>query len=97
MEFSINYHFFSGNIERKEAESMVQHVEDIFYKGPQPLSQALFASQHLSTRVVKLERGVNYLYIAEGLNPSDENSALLHYIQVRLKSLRKNKMWCNLL
>ncbi|KAL3533783.1 hypothetical protein ACH5RR_007304, partial [Cinchona calisaya] len=74
--------YVAGNIEPNEAESMVQHVEDIFYKGPQPLSMALFASQYLSTRVVKLERGVNFLYIAEGLNPSDENSALLHYTQV---------------
>ncbi|CAI9099928.1 OLC1v1036825C1 [Oldenlandia corymbosa var. corymbosa] len=74
--------YVAGNIEPKEAELMVQHIEDMFYKGPMSLSQSLFASQHLTTRVVKLEKGVSYYYTAEGLNPSDENSALLHYIQV---------------
>lgn len=73
---------FSGNIQPKEAESIVEHVEKVFYKGSQPLSQALFASQHYTNRVVKLDRGVYHFYSAEGLNPSDENSSLLHYIQV---------------
>ncbi|XP_027173637.1 insulin-degrading enzyme-like 1, peroxisomal [Coffea eugenioides] len=82
--------YIAGNIEPKEAESIIQHIENVFYKGPQPLSLALFASQHLSTRVVKLERGVNYSYNAEGLNPSDENSALLHYIQVHQDDFKLN-------
>jgi hypothetical protein len=77
---------FSGNIQSNEAESMVQQIEDVFYKGSQPLSQALFASQHLTNRVVKLDRGVNHFYRAEGLNPNDENSALLHYIQVHVSN-----------
>uniref|UniRef100_A0A5B7AH59 Putative zinc-metallopeptidase, peroxisomal n=1 Tax=Davidia involucrata TaxID=16924 RepID=A0A5B7AH59_DAVIN len=74
--------YVAGNIEPNEAESMIEHIEDVFYKGPQPISQALFPSQHLTNRVVRLERGINYFYPAEGLNPSDENSALVHYIQV---------------
>ncbi|GLT96003.1 hypothetical protein SLE2022_136530 [Rubroshorea leprosula] len=74
--------YIAGNIERAEAESMIQHVEDIFFKGSNPICQPLFPSQHLTNRVVKLERGMNYFYSKEGLNPSDENSALLHYIQV---------------
>ncbi|XP_027068812.1 insulin-degrading enzyme-like 1, peroxisomal [Coffea arabica] len=82
--------YIAGNIEPKEAESIIQHIEDVFYKGPQPLSLALFASQHLSTRVVKLVRGLNYSYNAEGLNPSDENSALLHYIQVHQDDFKLN-------
>lgn len=61
---------------------MVQHVEDVFFKGPNPICQLLFPSQFLTNRVVKLERGMNYCYSKEGLNPSDENSALVHYIQV---------------
>ncbi|KAK6928930.1 Stomatal closure-related actin-binding protein, PH domain [Dillenia turbinata] len=46
-----------GNIESREAESVVQHIEDVFFKGPQCICQPLS-------------------------NPSDENSALVHYIQV---------------
>ncbi|XWS66351.1 hypothetical protein CRYUN_Cryun05aG0191800 [Craigia yunnanensis] len=74
--------YIAGNIEHEEAESMIQHVEDVFFKGPNPICQPLFPSQYLTNRVVKLERGMNYLYSKEGLNPSDENSALVHYIQV---------------
>ncbi|KAA8518172.1 hypothetical protein F0562_015646 [Nyssa sinensis] len=74
--------YVAGNIEPNEAESMIEHIEDVFYKGPQPISLALFPSQHFTNRVVKLERGLSYLYPAEGLNPNDENSAILHYIQV---------------
>lgn len=74
--------YVAGNIEPNEAESIIQHVENVLYKGLDPKSKALFPSQHLTNRVVKLDRGRNYFYTAEGLNPSDENSALVHYIQV---------------
>ncbi|CAK9155607.1 unnamed protein product [Ilex paraguariensis] len=74
--------YIAGNIEPNEAESMIEHIEDVLYKGPLPISQALFTSQYLTNRVIKLERGINYSYTAEGLNPSDENSSLVHYIQV---------------
>ncbi|KAL2535058.1 Zinc-metallopeptidase [Abeliophyllum distichum] len=74
--------YVAGNVEPDEAESMIQHIEDTFFKSPCPISQTLFASQHLTKRVVNLERGINYFYSAEGLNPSEENSALIHYIQV---------------
>ncbi|KAI8562238.1 hypothetical protein RHMOL_Rhmol03G0019100 [Rhododendron molle] len=74
--------YISGNMEPNEAESMIQHIEGVLFNGPQPISQALFPSQHLTNRVIKLERGISYFYPAEGLNPSDENSALVHYIQV---------------
>ncbi|KAL0453102.1 UNVERIFIED_CONTAM: Insulin-degrading enzyme-like 1, peroxisomal [Sesamum latifolium] len=74
--------YAAGNIEPNEAESMTQQIEDIFFKGSNPLSQALFASQYMTNRIIKLERGRNYFYSAEGLNPSDENSALIHYIQL---------------
>lgn len=70
---------------------MIQHVENVFYNGSHPISQALFPSQHLTNRVIKLERGTNYFYTAEGLNPSDENSALVHYIQVHIHELGKGK------
>ncbi|KAI9161372.1 hypothetical protein LWI28_016770 [Acer negundo] len=74
--------FIAGNIECNEAGSMIQHIEDVFFKGSNPICQPLFPSQHLTNRVVKLDRGMNYVYSKEGLNPSDENSALVHYIQV---------------
>ncbi|KAM2144716.1 hypothetical protein ACFX1X_046589 [Malus domestica] len=74
--------YTAGNLERNEAESMIQHIEDVLFKGSNPISQPLFPSQHLTNRVVKLEKGKNYFYPVEGLNPSDENSALVHYIQV---------------
>ncbi|KAL2535059.1 Zinc-metallopeptidase [Abeliophyllum distichum] len=82
--------YVAGNVEPDEAESMIQHIEDTFFKSPCPISQTLFASQHLTKRVVNLERGINYFYSAEGLNPSDENSALIHYIQVHQDDFKLN-------
>lgn len=61
---------------------MIQHVESVLFKATKPLSQALFPSQHLANRIVNLEKGTKYCYRKEGLNPIDENSALLHCIQV---------------
>ena len=69
-----------GNIE--PAESVIQHVEDVLFNGPQPTCKPLFPSQHLTNRIVKLDEGVKYCYPLEGLNQSDEYSALVHYIQV---------------
>ncbi|GMY19416.1 insulin-degrading enzyme-like 1, peroxisomal [Fagus crenata] len=74
--------YIAGNIETSEAKSMIQHIEDVFFSGPNPLSQALSPSEHVTNGVVKLERGMSYFYPAVGLNPNDENSALVHYIQV---------------
>ncbi|OWM67243.1 insulin-degrading enzyme-like 1, peroxisomal [Punica granatum] len=74
--------YIAGNIDRVEAESMVQHMENVFFQGANPISRPIFPSQHLTNRVVKLEKGTSYFYPAQGLNPSDENSALVHYIQV---------------
>ncbi|XP_024935321.1 insulin-degrading enzyme-like 1, peroxisomal isoform X2 [Ziziphus jujuba] len=74
--------YAAGNIERNEAEAMIQNIEDILFKDSNPPCQPLFPSQLLANRIVKLERGTSYFYPAEGLNPSDENSALVHYIQV---------------
>ncbi|KDP26059.1 hypothetical protein JCGZ_21092 [Jatropha curcas] len=74
--------YIAGNIECSEAVSIVQYVEDVFFKGENPICQPLFPSQYLTNRVVKLERGTSYFYPIKGLNPSNENSALVHYIQV---------------
>ncbi|KAK6945293.1 Peptidase M16, N-terminal [Dillenia turbinata] len=74
--------YISGNIKPSEAESMVQHIEDVFFKGPQCICQPLLLSQHMTNRTVKLDFGLDYVYSVEGSNPSDENSALVHYIQV---------------
>lgn len=83
--------FISGNIEPNEAESMIQHVEKVFFEGSPSISRALFPSQHLTNRVIKLETGINYSYSAEGLNPKDENSSLIHYIQVRIHRVGKER------
>ncbi|KAG6411482.1 hypothetical protein SASPL_129565 [Salvia splendens] len=82
--------FAAGNLEPKEAESMIQHIEDVFFKSSKPISKPLFGSQYMTNRVVKLERGINYFYSVEGLNPSDENSALVHYIQVHQDDFKLN-------
>ncbi|KAJ4706408.1 insulin-degrading enzyme-like 1, peroxisomal [Melia azedarach] len=74
--------YIAGNIESNEAGSMIQHIEEVFFKGSNPICQPLFPSQHLTNRVVKLERGKSFVYSKSGLNPSNENSCLLHYIQV---------------
>ncbi|KAJ8755593.1 hypothetical protein K2173_022172 [Erythroxylum novogranatense] len=74
--------YIAGNVERSEAELMIEKIEAILYKGPNPICQPLFPSQHLINRIVKLKKGKSYIYSIEGLNPCDENSALVHYIQV---------------
>lgn len=72
----------AGNIEPNEADSIVQHIEDILFKSTHPKCKPLFPSQHLTNRIIKLERGLCYYYPIEVLNEKDENSALVHYIQV---------------
>ncbi|XP_062117724.1 insulin-degrading enzyme-like 1, peroxisomal isoform X1 [Humulus lupulus] len=82
--------YIAGNIERSEAESMVLHIEDVLFKDSNPICRPLFPSQHLTSRIVKLENGTSYFYPVEGLNPSDDNSALVHYIQVHQDDFRMN-------
>ncbi|XP_020092240.1 insulin-degrading enzyme-like 1, peroxisomal isoform X3 [Ananas comosus] len=82
--------YISGNIEPSEAESIVQHIEDCFFSGPNPMCKPLFPSQHSTKRIVKLERGLQYSYPVEGLNQKDENSALVHYIQVHQDDIKLN-------
>lgn len=72
----------SGNVENSEAESMIKLIEEALFNDPKPNCRPLFPSQRLTNRIVKLQEGKKHLYRQEGSNPSDENSALLHYIQV---------------
>lgn len=81
---------FSGNVEKNEAESMVKYIEDVLFSGPKPISRPLFPSQFLTSRVVELGKGMRYFYHQEGSNPSDENSALVHYIQVHQDEFAMN-------
>ncbi|CAM8944316.1 unnamed protein product [Rhodiola kirilowii] len=74
--------YVAGNIESSEAESMVLHIEGILFNGPKAICQNVFPSQRTTNRVVKLRRGLSYYYPVEGLNQDDENSSLVHYIQV---------------
>ncbi|KAF5193472.1 Insulin-degrading enzyme-like [Thalictrum thalictroides] len=82
--------YVAGNMEPSEAESMALHIEDIFFKGLNPLSRALLPSEHLTNRIVKLERGIRHFYQCEVLNKADENSALVHYIQVHQDDIMLN-------
>ncbi|KAF6158546.1 hypothetical protein GIB67_040060 [Kingdonia uniflora] len=82
--------YVAGNIEPKQAESMVLHIEDIFFKGVHPICRSLFPSEHLTNRIIRLERGINFFYPIEVQNKSDENSALVHYIQVHQDDLMLN-------
>ncbi|XP_031738679.1 insulin-degrading enzyme-like 1, peroxisomal isoform X2 [Cucumis sativus] len=82
--------FIAGNIERTEAESMIDHIEDKFFKGSNPISRPLHPSQYPPNRIVKLERSIGYFYSAEGLNSNNENSALVHYIQVHRDEFLQN-------
>lgn len=82
--------YIAGNIESHEAESMVKHIEDVLFNYSKPLCKPLFSSQHLTNRVVKLENGMNYFYPSECLNPEEENSSLVHYIQVGRDDFKLN-------
>lgn len=82
--------YIAGNIESHEAESMTKHIEDALFKCSKPLCQPLFPSQNLTNRVVKLESGTDYFYPSQCLNPDEENSALLHYIQVGRDDFKLN-------
>ncbi|CAA0837441.1 Zinc-metallopeptidase- peroxisomal [Striga hermonthica] len=82
--------YAAGNLKATEAESMIKDIEDVFFNGPNQLSKALFPSQYMSNRIIKLKSGVNCIYSADGLNPSDENSALVHYIQVHQDDFKLN-------
>ncbi|KAJ3696077.1 hypothetical protein LUZ60_001454 [Juncus effusus] len=74
--------FIAGNLEEKEAESIVTDVEEILFKKANSIFKPLFPSQYLSKRIAMLEPGLKCLYRAEGLNPKDENSAIIQYIQI---------------
>lgn len=82
--------YVAGNIELSEAESTIEQIESAFFKCSNPLCQPLFPSQHQTNRVVKLGKGKSYCYSAKGLNPSDENSCLVHYIQVHQDDYLEN-------
>lgn len=82
--------YIAGNIESHEAESLVKHIENVLFNRSKPLCKPLFSSQHLTNRVVKLESGMNYFYPSECLNPEEENSAIVHYIQVGRDDFKLN-------
>ncbi|KAL6657756.1 hypothetical protein ACP70R_005536 [Stipagrostis hirtigluma subsp. patula] len=82
--------YFAGNIEQSEAQSIIQHVEDVLFNGPISVCKPLSPSQHLAKRIVKLEKGLRFYYPAMCLNHQDENSALLHYIQTHQDNVKQN-------
>lgn len=83
--------YFSGNIEPSEAKSVLQHIEDTLFNSSTSVCKSLPPSQHLTKRIVKLERGLRYYYPAMCLNHQEEkNSSLLQYIQVHQDDLKQN-------
>ncbi|CAD5326087.1 unnamed protein product [Arabidopsis thaliana] len=79
--------YIAGNVEKDEAESMVKHIEDVLFTDSKPICRPLFPSQFLTNRVTELGTGMKHFYYQEGSNSSDENSALVHYIQILLLGL----------
>jgi insulysin len=71
-----------GNIEPNEAESTIEHIEEVLFKASNSPSKPLFPSQHATKRIVKLQNGLRYYYAVEGSNPINGNSAIVNYIQV---------------
>ncbi|VVB06044.1 unnamed protein product [Arabis nemorensis] len=82
--------YIAGNVQKNEAESMVKHTEDVLFNDPKPICRPLFPSQFLTSRVTELGTGLKYFYHQEGSNPSDENSALVHYIQIHQDDFAMN-------
>ncbi|CAA6659152.1 unnamed protein product [Spirodela intermedia] len=82
--------YVGGNFEPSEAESVVKHIETMLFGGHTPISKPIFPSEHLTNRIIKLEKGVSLCYPVEVLNKSDENSALIHYIQVHQDDTKLN-------
>jgi len=80
------YLFTAGNVTSEEAELLVQHIEESLFKGPGAPSKPLFPSQHVEERIIRLDSGTSHYYPVEGLSEKNENSALLHYIQVNLQN-----------
>jgi insulysin len=71
-----------GNIEPGEAESIVQEIEDTVFNTPNSLFKSMSPSQYLIKRVIMLENELKCYYQIEGLNPKNENSSIVQYIQV---------------
>ncbi|CAH2063830.1 unnamed protein product [Thlaspi arvense] len=82
--------YVAGNVDKEEAESMVKHIEDVLFNDPKPISRPLFPSQLPTKRIAELGAGTRYFYHQEGSNPKDENSALVHYIQVHQDEFSMN-------
>ncbi|CAA7060592.1 unnamed protein product [Microthlaspi erraticum] len=82
--------YIAGNVENSEAESMVKLIEEALFNDPKPICRPLCPSQRLTNRIVTLQEGKTHLYRQQGSNPSDDNSALLHYIQVHQDEVSMN-------
>ncbi|XP_039162437.1 insulin-degrading enzyme-like 1, peroxisomal isoform X2 [Eucalyptus grandis] len=52
--------------------------------------QACAPIQLMTSGLVTLDEGVSYVYSTEGLNSNDENSALLHIIQIHQDDITLN-------
>ncbi|GBG72511.1 hypothetical protein CBR_g12082 [Chara braunii] len=82
--------FVTGNLSVSEAESLVERVEKLMATKPKLKLRALFPSQHLERRIIKLDAGSAFSYSMPCSNPSNENSALQFYLQVGQDKCRLN-------
>ncbi|XP_078430022.1 insulinase (Peptidase family M16) family protein isoform X2 [Wolffia australiana] len=82
--------YVTGNFEPKEAESIIEHAEEMLFRGRNPIGKPILPSEHLTNRITKLEKGSSFFYPVEVLNQSDENSSLVHYIQVHQDDAKMN-------
>jgi len=86
--------YFAGNITASEAEALLKHVEVALSEGPIAKAKPLFASQQRERRIVRLAPGYDYYYPTVCLNPDDENSALINYLQVCQQAPLDSKSPC---
>uniref|UniRef100_A0A0D9V6G7 Peptidase M16 N-terminal domain-containing protein n=1 Tax=Leersia perrieri TaxID=77586 RepID=A0A0D9V6G7_9ORYZ len=82
--------YIHGNIEPTEATSIVQEIEDTIFNTPNSVFKSMSPSQYLIRRVVMLENELKCYYQIEGLNPKNENSSVVQYIQVHLDDALSN-------
>ncbi|CAO1946196.1 unnamed protein product [Urochloa humidicola] len=82
--------YVQGNIEPSEAKSIAQEIEDTIFNTPNTMFKSMSPSQYLTKRVIMLENELKCYYQIEGLNPKNENSSIIQYIQVHQDDASSN-------
>ncbi|CAO2178017.1 unnamed protein product [Urochloa humidicola] len=82
--------YIQGNIEPSEAKSIAQEIEDTIFNTSNTMFKSMSPSQYLTKRVIMLETELKCYYQIEGLNPKNENSSIIQYIQVHQDDASSN-------